>query len=274
MAELLTRCRPLLGTFVEITGESEDAVEAGFDAIGQIHELMSAHLPESDVSRINRFGHLHPIEVHPWTAAVLERSLFWSTHSGGAFDVVAAGKAAIETGYLPRHADQPKPQGTAWECLTVHDTVRLRAAACIDVGGIAKGFAVDRAVEAMKAAGATSGLVNAGGDIAAFGPQPWTIAVVDPSTRQPIANVAVADGAIATSSIQPDGSDAHLPRRSSELRSATVCAPNAMDADALTKIVLSGSPLTAECLEIAGAQAFVLGADGKISSAEQHRRAA
>jgi thiamine biosynthesis lipoprotein len=275
MAEPFTRCRPELGTFVEISGECEEAVEAGFAAISKVHGLMSAHLPESDVSRLNRFGHLNAVEVDSWTVAVIERSLFWSRQSGGAFDIVTAGAAAIETGYLPRHPGQPKAQGTSWRCVAAHDTaVSLRIAACIDLGGIAKGFAVDCAVEAMKAAGATSGLVNAGGDIACFGPQPWTIAVADPSTRQPIANVAVANGAIATSSIQPDGSDTHLPRRSAELRSATVCAPNAMDADALTKIVLSGSPLTAECLEIAHARAFVVGADGAISNVERHRRAA
>src|SRR5438093_9932596 len=97
------RCRPLLGTFVELTADREDAIEAGFPAINQVHRLMSAHEPDSDVSRINRFAHLRAIEVHEWTARVLERALFWSKRSAGAFDVVRAGKAAVDRGLIPHH---------------------------------------------------------------------------------------------------------------------------------------------------------------------------
>src|SRR5438045_6184757 len=109
-----SRCRPLLGTFVEVTADREDAIEAAFAAIEKVHRLMSAHEPESDVSRINRGGHLRAIEVHDWTARVLERALFWSKRSEGAFDVVRAGKAAVERSLLPRHADQPQPEAAHW----------------------------------------------------------------------------------------------------------------------------------------------------------------
>lgn len=275
MAERLTRCRPLLGTFVEVTADSESAVLAAFEAIEGVHNLMSAHEPDSDVSRINRFAHLREVEVHAWTASVLDRARHWSRQSEGAFDVVAAGAAAIASGYLPRHPDQPQPQSRSWSHLQVTEhAVRFSAPGCIDLGGIAKGFAVDRAIEAMKAAGAQFGLVNAGGDIAGFGPQPWPVQVVQPATRLGLANVAVANGAIATSSLQPDGSDAHLLRRSIEFVSATVCAPNATDADALAKIVLCGSPLAPRCLEMADAQAFVIGRHGTVSAVKPHRRAA
>lgn len=275
MAERLNRCRPLLGTFVEVTGESEQAIEAAFGAIQRVHSLMSAHEPESDVSRINRFAHERPVQVGPSTAAVLNRALEWSKRSDGAFDIVAAGAAAIRAGYLPRHPDQPQPRAEYFQCLEVHGTlVRLRAPACIDVGGIAKGFAVDRAVGAMKAAGARSGLVNAGGDIAGFGRLAWPVQVVEPATRRAIANLAVTNGAVATSSVQPDGNDAHLPRRSAALRSATVCAPYAVDADALTKVVLSGSPLAAQCLELAHARAIVIDSAGAIAAVEDRRQAA
>jgi thiamine biosynthesis lipoprotein len=275
MAERLIRCRPLLGTFVEVTGDDCAAIDAAFDSIQRIHSLMSAHERDSDVSRINRFAHERAVEVDPSTAAVLERALEWSGKSDGAFDIAAAGAAAIESGYLPRHAGQPRPRGIRFDCLEIAGTlVRLRAPACIDVGGIAKGFAVDRAVVAMKAAGAQSGLVNAGGDMAGFGPRPWPVQVVEPASRRAIANLAVTNGAVATSSVQPDGSDAHLHRRSAGLRSATVCAPNATDADVLTKIVLSGSPLAVQCLELAGARAFVIDSTGAIAAVEDRRRAA
>lgn len=275
MAERVTRCRPLLGTFVEVTADSDTAVHAAFDAIARVHALMSGQAADSDVSRINRFAHDRPVQVDLNTAAVLERSLQWSKQSAGAFDVVAAGAAAIERGQLPLHPGQPKPEAAHWSWLEVCDqTVRLLKPACIDLGGIAKGYAVDRAVAALKAQGCLSGLVNAGGDIAGFGPQSWPVQVVQPETRRAIANVGVFNGAIATSSLQPDGSAGHLFGLAAELVSATVCAPSAMDADALTKIVLSGSPVAGACLQSAGAQAFVVTAEGAIRAVEPELEAA
>ena len=274
MAERVTRCRPLIGTFVEITGD-EGAIEAGFEAIERAHRLMSAHEPDSDLSRINRFAHEQPVEVDSWTAAVLERAFFWSRHSEGAFDVVAAGAAAIASGYLPLHDGQPRPVAAHWTRMEMCGrTLKLQKPACVDLGGIAKGFAVDRAVAAMKATGCESGLVNAGGDIAGFGPQPWPVQVVQPSDRRAIANVAISNGAIATSSVLPDGSSGHVLMLAGGQVSATVCAPNAMDADALTKIVLSGSPATGRCLDIAEAQAFVVDRGGAIAAVQAPRVAA
>src|SRR5690349_5171700 len=98
MAERITRCRPLLGTFVEVTCDSARATGAAFDAIAQVHALMSAHDPDSELSRINRFAHRRPIAVHPWTAAVLVRALFWARASKGGFDPVRAGTHALSKG--------------------------------------------------------------------------------------------------------------------------------------------------------------------------------
>lgn len=265
MAERVTRCRPWLGTFVEVSGDSEEAVEAAFDAIARAHALMSAHEADSDIGRINRFGHMLAVTVDRWTIEVMERALFWSRLSSGIFDIAAAGASAIERGQLPLHPGQPVPDASSFDCIAVTGSrVRLARPACIDVGGIAKGYAVDRAVAAMRSAGAAYGLVNAGGDLAGFGPQPWPVQVVQPLSRTAVANVAVENGAIATSSIQPDGSDAHLLRRPSEIISATVCAPAAVDADALTKIVLAGSSAASNCLVAAEAQAFVISSSGEI----------
>lgn len=275
MSERISRCRPFLGTFVEVTADSEPAADAAFEAIDRVHSLMSAHEPGSDLSRINRFAHLRPVRVHPSTAAVLERALYWSRRSGGAFDVVAAGVAAIESGYLPRHPGQPRPIAAHWSWIEICDsTVRHLKPGCLDLGGIAKGYAIDRAVAAMKAAGAAFGLVNAGGDMAGFGAQPWPVQVVEPDTRRGVANIAISNGAIATSSLQPDGSSIHLPTIAAGLVSATVCAPSAMDADALTKIVLSGSTMAGPCLGDANARAFVLTAEGAIRGIEAELQAA
>src|SRR4051812_19403334 len=114
MAELIRRCRPLLGTFVEVTADRLSAIEAAFGAVEKAHRLMSAHEPDSDVSRINRSAHLRAVEVHDWTMRVIERARFWSRRSEGAFDVLRAGKAALLSGYLPRHPDQPRPEAAHW----------------------------------------------------------------------------------------------------------------------------------------------------------------
>src|SRR5438128_920397 len=232
------RCRPILGTFVEVTADCERAIEAAFAAISQVHRLMSAHEPDSDVSRINRVAHLRPIAVHDWTARVIERALFWSRMSEGAFDVVRAGKAALERGLIPRHPDQPQPEATHWTWLEIQGaSVRLLKPGCIDLGGIAKGFAVDRAIDALRAAGCVHGLVNAGGDLRGFGPEPWAVTIVEPQSRRPMGKVEIRNEALATSAGLPDKDQLTFDHLGGKARwvSVSVLARTACDADALTK---------------------------------------
>jgi thiamine biosynthesis lipoprotein len=268
MAELIRRCRPLLGTFVEVAADSAPAIEAAFDAVARVHGLMSAHEPDSAVSRLNRFAHIDPIQVDPWTALVIERALFWSKCSEGAFDVVRAGKMAIARGLLPRHPDQPRPEASHWTWLEVQGgSVRLLKPACIDLGGIAKGFAVDRAVDALQQAGCERGLVNAGGDLRAFGPEPWTVTVVHPLTRRPMLTIEINNEALATSAGLPGKSGLtfdHLGGASPRWLSVSVAARNACDADALTKIGWADAPYVGELVADAGAKAFGLTATGEI----------
>ena len=257
---MLRRCRPLLGTYVEVTAESTASIDAGFAAIERVHMLMSAHEPDSDVSRINRFAHLRPIEVSGETRAVLERSLRWWRRSGGLFDIAAAGSRALQRGLIPRHAGQPRPEASESAVLSLSgNEVSLSAPACVDLGGSAKGFAVDRAAAAMRAAGASLGLVNAGGDLFGFGPRPWPVTVVDPVSRKASVEMEIRDEALATSALV-DGSAAHL-RGRAWWTSVSVRAPSARDADALTKIVWAGC---GDLLASAGASAFGMRGDGKV----------
>ncbi|HEX8936698.1 MAG TPA: FAD:protein FMN transferase [Sphingomicrobium sp.] len=265
---MLRRCRPLLGTFVEVTAGREEAIDAAFAAIARVHRLMSAHEPDSDVSRINRFAHIDPIRVDPWTAMLIERALFWSRCSEGAFDLVRAGKAAIECGMLPRHADQSPPLASHWTLLEAQgSSVRMLKPGCIDVGGIAKGFAVDRAVDAMRQAGCARGLVNAGGDVRGFGSEPWQIQVVHPLTRVPIGLVELGDCALATSAGLRTGeglSFDHLDGEELRWVSVSVHARTACDADALTKIVWKSGDRAAALLEQVDASAFGIGRNSRI----------
>ena len=247
----MRRCRPLLGTFVEIEAGDSAAIDAAFAVVERVHELMSAHDPASELSRINRFAHLAPVQVSEWTAAVIERALHWSRVSAGRFDAVRAG------------AD--------WTAVRLAaGAVSLDGPARLDLGGIAKGFAVDRAVDALKAAGVGRGLVNAGGDLRGFGSKPWPITIVDPASRRPLVSVDLIDASMATSGGVPDESGAlsfgHLPSRNRRWVSVTVRAIDACDADALTKIVWAGGSGVSSLLHSAGAEAFAIRADGRLES--------
>ena len=102
------RCRPLLGTFVEIrafggnTAELEGAVDTAFLAIAQVHRLMSFHDPKSEVSRLNREAYYKPVRVHPWTWCVLKSAQEFSGNTDGIFDITMASRL-VKWNYLPTY---------------------------------------------------------------------------------------------------------------------------------------------------------------------------
>ena len=148
----MRRARPLLGTLVEIEAvgpaelDLDRAVNAAFEAVARVHRLMSFHDPDSDVSRLNRDAASGPVVVDRWTAKVLRwaRTIFEAT--GGLFDC-AVGHELMQSGLLPSQGLDHVESGTfsAVEHLG-DDRFRFSAPIAIDFGGIAKGFAVDRAI--------------------------------------------------------------------------------------------------------------------------------
>src|SRR4030095_14417951 len=150
----IRRCRPLLGTFVEIqafgtNAELEAAVEAAFLAITQVHRLMSFHDPESDVSCMNRDACYKLVRVHPWTWRVLNSAQEFSRNTDGIFDVTMAGQL-VKWNYLPTHGAHFGSGSWRDIILEAMGQVRFRRPLLIDFGGIAKGFAVHRGVGALK----------------------------------------------------------------------------------------------------------------------------
>jgi thiamine biosynthesis lipoprotein len=261
------RARPLLGTFVEITAagasrsDLDAAIDAAFQAVTDVHRLMSPHEPESDVSRLNREASARAVTVHPWTYEVLRMAVELHEASGGVFDVT-----------VPTHETRVR----AVELLTGHRVRLGRRAARIDVGGIAKGFAVDRAVDCLRDHGVPRGVVNAGGDLGAFGPDPHVILIRDPrDPRFVLCRVELRNEALASSggSFDPfQSSDAGVtavidPRTRTAARGvqgATVRAPSGVLADALTKIVMVLGEPAACLLAKYGANALFVSAQGAI----------
>jgi len=120
----------------------------------------------------------------------------------------------------------------------------------IDLGGIAKGFAVDRALAVLRERRCVRGLVNAGGDLAAFGAKPELVHIRNPhDPRRPLCQVEICNAALASSARLFDPlqfsdigecavSDPITGRQVNAVAGATICAPLCMVADALTKVVM------------------------------------
>jgi thiamine biosynthesis lipoprotein len=270
----IRRARPLLGTFVEIGAVGENAalaIEAAFREIEVIHRLMSFHETHSDIARLNRAPILTAQQVDPRTYEVLSWAQKISSLSDGAFDITVGGKL-VAAGFLP------KPEGAEWPSEEVNfrdlsllsdNRVLLRRRAWIDLGGIAKGYAVDRAVATLKRNGVGSGIVNAGGDLYVFGvPQPIHIRHPEDASRL-FSLGTLTDSAVASSSgcftERPEDGDSADPlvdpRRNTTMRwqqSVTVVAPRCLIADALTKIVRLAPRRAAKILPQFGAQAIVI----------------
>lgn len=139
---------------------AERALEAAFGALSQVDRLMHPTRAGSDLARLNAARAGERVTVHSWTAATLRLCRKLHGLSAGAFEPALPGMGSI-LHLVPINAQ----------------AIQVNRATHLDLGGIAKGFAVDRAVQAMKAQGATAGLVNAGGDLRVFGARAWPIAL-------------------------------------------------------------------------------------------------
>ena len=280
------RARPLLGTFVEMTAIGPDqsgldaAADAAFAAIAKVHRLMSFHDPASDVSRLNRTAATRLVRVDAWTWNVIAAAMDLNRRSSGAFDVTVA-PLLQAAGLLPRTAagragDATPVPGQAIEMLANHRIRFRRPQTSIDLGGIAKGFAVDRAIEALRAREVTAALVNAGGDLAAFGPSAWSVQMRDPrDPRETIGAVEISNEALASTGGRFDPFDSPLVARTAvfdprahapaiAVAGATVRARSAMMADALTKVVMIDGEAAAGLLAHFAASALMVRRDGEI----------
>jgi FAD:protein FMN transferase len=270
------RCRPLLGTFVEIAisgtnaASLERGINAAFATIEKVHRLMSFHDPDSDVSRMNWDAFPKSVIVHPWTWKVLETAQQFAQETNGVFDIAIA-RLLASRGYLPKPEYRPDNAAT-WRDIFLRKNCRVffRRQLVVDLGGIAKGFAVDRAVAALKASGVKAGIVNAGGDLRVFGPISQLIHVRHP------AKPAFAAGAVRLSERAMATSGVYFARRrhcgryvsplvngcsgrsTRDLISVSVAAAECMVADALTKIVFAVREQAAGLLARYRADALIL----------------
>ena len=235
---VVRRARPLLGTLVEI-GATEiagaslqataDAVDAAFARIAAQQERLSRFVAASDIGRFNAAPACACIDVGADARTVLAAAAELRDASEDAFDIT------LGSG----------PRGWRLDERGLHklaDGVRL------DLGGIAKGHAVDCAVAALESRGVDAGWVNAGGDLRAFGELALPIELRDEASGGVRRFATLEDGAFATSRREgPDGASRH----------ASVAAERCLWADALTKVVVATGNASHPLLERFGARGWL-----------------
>lgn len=250
----IRRCKPLLGTFVEVSAPAgaDAAVAAAFAAVAHVHARMSFHEPSSDLAALRRARAGTPVAVDPATVEVLALARRLHEQTSGLFDV-AVGARLVAAGFLPRPAgiDLRTLRGTTAD-LEIIDRTRVvcHRPMLIDLGGIAKGFAVDRAIDCLARAGIGNAVVNAGGDLRVIGAATVHLRSADHGIA---AAIALSDCALASSSNlharrrhRGRTVSAHLGRR----RAAVLCdaaisvmAPRCVLADAMTKVAIDAPGL-------------------------------
>ena len=270
------RLRPYLGTYVEVRvrglakAVAISAINQAFEAIATVEQLISAHDRRSDLGRI--FDANDTTAVHPWTFEVIEAAQVLYRLSHGVFDA-SVGAILERQGSLPLWSKTRGRQDTGTMAdVELLDKPRLRChqPLRLDLGGIAKGFAVDRAVDVLIRAGAKAGGVNAGGDFRIFGANDEPLIIRDPAAPQRLLCAGkIQSGAVATSSgyfhrrlqdCRP-ASPYIDPRTGTALDlrdSVTVIAPSAMWADALTKVLAVDRQIGQTLLSRFHAEAFRL----------------
>jgi len=274
---MMRRAQPWLGTLVEVSvealppGAAADPFALAFAAIARVHKLMSFHDAASDVSRINRAQPGEALAVDPATWDVLRLALRVAELSDGAFDIACAPRL-VEWDLLPAPTAPMQAFDPAACVLALEEGARVRklAPGWIDLGGIAKGYAVDMAVAALRDAGIGAGCVNAGGDLRVFGASGLPVAVRAPhAPGRAASQLVLRDEAMATSGTYFSARrhrdrtvSALVDGRSGEplatICSASVRAPRCAVADALTKVVLASGDPWHPALAAFDASAFII----------------
>lgn len=283
--QTLTLGRLLMGTVVEIEANhpdlsiARDAIEASLQRMVNVDRLMSTFRPDSEIGLVNRLAATLPVSVGKETFGVLTEAKHIGLMSGGALDVtihplMQLWRRTTQRGQLPSSREIEATLGlVAHSGLSLdpdNRSVQLQHPGMgIDLGGIAKGYAVDVAAQALKQCGVYSGLVDAGGDLRVVGRSrdggAWRIGLRHPlAPSRLLLSVLVEDEAAATSGnyfryFTVGGLRyGHLlhPRTGTpadSALSATIIARSAMRADGLA---------TAAMIHGAGAMAFIQSVSG------------
>jgi len=268
-----SKTQQLMGTYVTVTVYGRDetklasSVNKSFAEMKRVADVLSHYSKTNSVHRLNNAGANKPVTLEPELSEVLKKSLHYSNISGGAFDVTVKPlldlwSQVADTGKMPEDVEVAEAKERVGYNKLVLDEASQTAAftqdgMAVTLGGIAKGYVADKGIKALKGDGIQHALINAGGDMRAFGGkpggEPWRIALKNPRNESDhITVIKLADGAVATSGdyeryYTPNKKVHHIvdPRTgysATGLISVTITAPQAVDADALATTVFVLGP--------------------------------
>ncbi len=268
----ITKTGFLMGTVVEVTCKDSFIIDEVFSEIKRLDDLLSKFNPQSDIYTLNKQRRM---VVSSETLEVVKRSIEFNQITDGAFDIaigqsIDVWKKAIESKSLP--SDKAVKSALAKSGIDkirineVKNEIVLLGGITLDLGGIAKGFVVDKAVELVNRKGVDSCMINAGGNIYCLGKhnnRSWRVGILDPRNDERILKkINLEDIAVATSGdyqqfFEIDGSRySHIidPRTGhpveNKVISVTVLADSAATADALsTAIFVLGKEKGTKLLE-------------------------
>ena len=294
-AEWFSRQEAIMGTVVRVelwhtdAAKADAAMAAVMAEMHRIDEAMSPYKEQSELSRINREAAKGPVVISQEMVDILARSIEFSKLSDGAFDITFS-----SVGYLYDYRKHVKPSdaevvkalpGINYRHLLLdpeHRTIRYaRDGVRIDLGGIAKGWAVDRCIAMLKKLGMTNAMVMAGGDTRLLGDRrgrPWNVGVRDPRQKGAVAIVLpLADTAVSTSGdyeryFEEDGVRYHhiinpkTGKSATGVRSVTVIAADATTTEGLTKSVFVKGPEAGMRFlqSVPGAEGIVIDEQGRV----------
>ncbi len=207
-----------MGTIIEITlmGDNEEkankAALQAFQEMKRIETLMSPWIESSDVTRINRSAGKEGVKVSQETSKVIKKAQDISELSQGGFDITVGPLTELwrkaREKKIPLSAEEVKEKLSLvnFKNIEVDQEGKVylkKKGMAIDLGGIAKGYGVDRAFDVLRSLGYKNLIVNAGGDLRAAGfknNQPWSIGIQNPREPQKIlTRISISDMAVATS---------------------------------------------------------------------------
>ncbi len=215
------RTLPVMGTIAEITvvdksdARAQEAVDAVIAELRWVDATMTRFRAESDIGRVNAGAASDGVRIRPETAQVVEAALRWSSASGGRFDP-ALGKASELWDVTNRHEPPPEIDVSRlagrsfWRHVDVVAGARQGVVRFgerdvhLDLGGIGKGYSLDRSVQVLRDRGIKHAIVNLGGDLYALGESPeggaWRVGIKNPDDLRKVARtLEVSDRAVATS---------------------------------------------------------------------------
>jgi FAD:protein FMN transferase len=296
------RSQFLMGTLVEISVIEKDeklaitSIQQAFREIRRLEKLMSIHIPDSEISKINQAAGKDRVSISKELMAVIQRSLFWSEKTAGAFDITVGPAQELwdfDTPSLPSKfsiADAIKKIDYRKIQLKEQTVFLPEKGMLLNLGAIAKGYAVDKAIDILKENKIQSALINAGGDLKSIGQRSdqlnWRIGLQHPRNSESLlASFSISGNAVATSGdyqkyFEKNGNRYHhildpttgYPATTGSI-SATVIAKNVMDADALsTAIFVLGSEKGIALLNsLNGVEGLIVDSNGETSVSNNMR---